>query len=198
MPVFKVDESTSVGNPDENSVSDMPQVIDESSQAGFGNEGNSGHDSPISDNDSQAVYSDSSKSSEAGSNETELIALTEKDMFTKEESPNFFTIGSPKQKVIDVMGNSTSIIGNSWTYGNSIVELDSNDHVIGWNNINHNLKVFIGSKKKGTAPFTIGSSIQDVIDAMGTPTSIIGDSWDALRMVYLPHRSSNGLNMMKK
>jgi hypothetical protein len=54
----------------------------------------------------------------------------------------------------------------------SNVELDSNDHIIGWNNINHNLKVSIGSKKKGAAPFTIGSSIQDVIDAMGTPTSI--------------------------
>ncbi|KAF6558377.1 hypothetical protein G9G63_25675 [Paenibacillus sp. EKM202P] len=43
--------------------------------------------------------------------------------------------------------------------------------------INHNLKVSIGTKKKGAAPFTIGSSVQDVIDAMGTPTSVIGDSW---------------------
>lgn len=75
------------------------------------------------------------------------------------------------------MGTSTLIIGNSWAYWYSSVELDSNDHVIGWNNINHNLKVSIGSKKKGATPFTIGSSIQDVIDAMGTPTSIIGNSW---------------------
>lgn len=54
----------------------------------------------------------------------------------------------------------------------SNVELDSNDHIIGWNNINHNLKVSIGSRRRGAAPFTIGPFIQDVIDGMGTPTSI--------------------------
>ncbi|TKH41498.1 hypothetical protein C1I60_19285 [Paenibacillus terrae] len=177
---FGMNESTSIGNPDENSVSDTPQVIDDSNQTGFGNEGDSGYDSPSSANEFQTINNDSSKkisTPDVVSNETELTDPTEKSMFIKEGNPNFFTIGSPKQKVIDVMGTSTSMIGNSWIYGDSNVELDSNDHVIGWNNINHNLKVSIGSKKKGATPFTIGSSIQDVIDAMGTPTSIIGDSW---------------------
>ncbi len=65
-------------------------------------------------------------------NEKELTASSEKSMVI-EENTNFFTLGSPKEKVIDVMGTSTSIIGNSWGYGESNVVLDTNYHVIGWN-----------------------------------------------------------------
>lgn len=42
---IEMTESTSIGNGEEKSVSDLPQVIDDSNQTGFENEGDSGNDS---------------------------------------------------------------------------------------------------------------------------------------------------------
>ncbi len=89
-----------------------------------------------------------------------------------------FTIGSSIQDVIDAMGTPTSIIGDSWGYDYSAVQLNSSsEEVIGWSNISDNLNVFMGPRIKTADPFTKGSSKQQVIHAMGAPTSVIRDSW---------------------
>ncbi len=96
----------------------------------------------------------------------------------KANSP-YFTLGSNKQAVVDTMGTPTSIISDlSWLYGLSSVSFNSKGTVVGWSNIEENLNVSIGTKKVNSPYFTLGSNKQAVVEAMGTPTSIISDlSW---------------------
>jgi curved DNA-binding protein CbpA len=88
-----------------------------------------------------------------------------------------FTLGSTSKDVVDAMGTPTSINFDMWSYEYSIVNFDASGKVVGWSNISNNLKVTIGTKKKDALSFTIGSTKQQVVDAMGTPTSINYDMW---------------------
>lgn len=60
--------------------------------------------------------------------------------------PDKFTVGSTEQQVKNVMGVPTSIIsnpvvGDTWMYGFSSVDFDTNGEVKGWNNASNNLKL---------------------------------------------------------
>lgn len=104
---------------------------------------------------------------------------------SKKNNAKPFSLNSSKQSVIDAMGTPTSLSSSSWDYGLSTIYFSENKTVNGWTNIDKNLKVSIGSKKANAKPFAIGSSKQDVIDAMGTPTALTSTSWDyGLSTVY--------------
>lgn len=95
---------------------------------------------------------------------------------SKKKNASLITLGSSQQDVVYAMGTPTSMMGNSWGYGLSSIEFYSGK-VIGWYDIDNNLKVSLGNKKKNAPLITVGSSQQDVIDAIGTPTSIMGNTW---------------------
>ncbi|MFJ7827082.1 J domain-containing protein [Psychrobacillus sp. NPDC096623] len=88
----------------------------------------------------------------------------------------FFTLGSSQDQVKQIMGTPDSIIGSFWGYDYSSVTFEDGV-VTGWSDISENLKIFVQKKNPGISSFTIGSSIQDVVDVMGTPDSIIGSFW---------------------
>lgn len=86
-----------------------------------------------------------------------------------------FGFGSTQESVKKIMGPPTSIRDYSfftvWSYGISTVTFE-NGAVTEWNNYSHNLKVSIGDRKSESKPFSIGSTQQQVIDAMGTPEEV--------------------------
>ncbi|KQU13007.1 hypothetical protein ASG65_11695 [Bacillus sp. Leaf13] len=98
------------------------------------------------------------------------------------DTDSVFTFGSTKDEVKKVMGEpeEKEQFGNvsSWRYQDSSVEFDENEKVAGWSNFSHILKVSVGSKKEGALPFTKGSSIEEVANAMGTPDAVT--QWGAL------------------
>jgi hypothetical protein len=105
----------------------------------------------------------------------------------KQSNANPFSLNSSKKEVIDSMGTpdfilSSDILGDRWKYGSSEVEFDTNGRVRGWSNWDSNLLLTLGQKITNASPFTIGSSKQQVINAMGTPefiqaSNILGDTW---------------------
>ncbi len=86
-----------------------------------------------------------------------------------------FTLGSGREEVLRAMGTPQviSVAGDkqTWYYGNSTVYFDSRGKVTSWNNYG-NLKVSMGKWSEPPSTFTVGSSMEDVIKAMGTPDSI--------------------------
>lgn len=99
------------------------------------------------------------------------------DTTTIKEDSDYFSLGSSKEHVKEIMGNPKSMIGDTWSYEYSSISFGNDGLVIGWSNISLNLKVFLGTKLDEDVPFTLGSSKQDVTNAMGTPSSIIGSTW---------------------
>lgn len=95
---------------------------------------------------------------------------------TKKKDAPPINLGSTEQQVIDAMGTPSSINYGMWGYNLSNVYF-TNGKVSGWSNISNDLKIFIGNKKPDAPPFTFGSSKQDVINAMGTPSSINYGMW---------------------
>ncbi|MEC2132252.1 J domain-containing protein [Brevibacillus centrosporus] len=86
-----------------------------------------------------------------------------------------FTLGSPKKEVIEAMGTPNTLRnsfgGETWSYDLSSIEFNQQGQVIGWSEIGTKLYVSIGDENPEAAPFTMGSSLKDVINAMGTPTA---------------------------
>lgn len=89
----------------------------------------------------------------------------------------YFTLGSNKQRVIEVMGNPDQDNGYAYEYGNSSVYYNKNEKVSGWNNINNELKVFLANPVNQASPIIIGSTKSDVMKAMGTPTFLNKNIW---------------------
>ncbi len=86
-----------------------------------------------------------------------------------------FGFGSSQKDVKNVMGTPTSVNDYTffivWNYGLSSVTFEDGV-VTSWSNLGENLKVSIGDKVANAPPFTIGSKERQVIDAMGTPSSV--------------------------
>ncbi|MGG0716283.1 DnaJ domain-containing protein [Robertmurraya massiliosenegalensis] len=95
---------------------------------------------------------------------------------TISQDKSYFTLGSSPDEVKQIMGTPSSIIGDRWGYDLSSITF-RDGKVTGWSDIGNNLKVNIEKKDLNVSSFTLGSSYQNVIDAMGTPSSIIGDRW---------------------
>jgi outer membrane protein assembly factor BamE (lipoprotein component of BamABCDE complex) len=154
-------------------LSDMGMLVEEELFALKGE-----YDQLLNDyNELNNSYSEQDKTSisENVSNENDE---SQSDSSTTNEA--YFTLGSSKEQVRKVMGPPKSIDDflNNWTYEHSIVKFE-NDKVIGWNNISKNLEVYIEKVNSEQTSFSLGSSYQDVVDAMGTPKSIDDflDNW---------------------
>lgn len=170
------------------------QIEDHSTSPNFGNTGISGNDvvdnntdytiadnkveAPLSTKPYEAVKSDDYSSEEDTEDQASvLLPVKESEPVATEIPEETFTIGSTKDQVKAVMGNPTSNLGSSWNYDYSSVRFDQNEQVIGWSNISHNLKAYMGNQNEQASTFTLNSTEKDVIDSMGTPTSIIGTTW---------------------
>ncbi|KPU44460.1 N-acetylmuramoyl-L-alanine amidase LytC precursor [Oxobacter pfennigii] len=97
-----------------------------------------------------------------------------------EEAAPPFTIGSTLEDIGKVMGTPESIIrelsNTSYyqvSYGNSTIGLDENMRVYSWDNNGRNLKITLGNGS--SIPFTIGSSYEDVANALGAPDKMTSD-----------------------
>jgi len=89
-----------------------------------------------------------------------------------------FTRGSTSDEVLSAMGTPNGIntyqsLGyEEWSYKYSTVRIDlGTKKVVSWNNSSGNLQVFMGSPTSGYT-FTRGSTSDEVLSAMGTPTGI--------------------------
>ncbi|MFC5449038.1 hypothetical protein ACFPOG_12255 [Paenibacillus aestuarii] len=84
-----------------------------------------------------------------------------------------FTLGSSKEDVVKAMGTPDSVSKTFFTYGNSMVNFDySTEKVTGWTTIETPLNVVFGNKVANASPFSQGSSLQEVLNVMGTPSSL--------------------------
>jgi outer membrane protein assembly factor BamE (lipoprotein component of BamABCDE complex) len=89
-------------------------------------------------------------------------------------SGDYFTLGSTMDHVASVMGTPTST--NKffdemwWYYRNSRVTF-RNGRVAEWNNTSNNLKVKLATSSPAKDYFTQGSTQDEVVAVMGTPTS---------------------------
>lgn len=113
----------------------------------------------------------------SGSNARAIKNLTIADKNAAGVPEDRFTLGSSQDVVKKVMGIPTSTFLYSWSYGNSLVYFDKDGKVDGWAKIDKTLKAWLGDKKKNAPPFKLGSSKGEVLEAMGTPTSVIGGTW---------------------
>ncbi len=88
-----------------------------------------------------------------------------------------FSIGTSKNVVLKIMGKPTNTLNSSflneemWYYGISSITF-KNGKVYEYNNVGGNLKVKLGEIKKKAPSINVGAIKQNVLDAMGTPTTI--------------------------
>jgi len=99
---------------------------------------------------------------------------TSKQSYSNKEC---FTLGSTTQRVIDVMGEPNQYNSYSLEYGHSSIYLNENGIVVGWNNINNELKVFLAKPDNNAPLIRKGSTRSDVIKSMGTPSFINKNIW---------------------
>ncbi|GBG08101.1 hypothetical protein PAT3040_02668 [Paenibacillus agaridevorans] len=167
------------GNSSEKPVKDIPQIKDQSGQAGFGNGGVSGFDSSSSGGDS-SLSIQGVVETETGT-ETEVIKIE-----WNCQAKNCVTLGSMKEDVFNVMGEqkkerkSSNGDAHWWHYGDdeaSFIQFNSQDKVIGWKNVDNTLKVSLGIKDYIAKPFKVGSNKELVIKAMGTPDEIYNENY---------------------
>ncbi|WP_458118530.1 hypothetical protein [Paenibacillus sp. Z6-24] len=137
------------GNTAFTSTSDSFQVQDSSEQAGFGNEGLSGHDA----SSSQALH------------DVESIP-----------APYSSIPGSDSEGEEEAMGTPDSVNNQSFRYRFSNIYFDMDGRVNGWSRIKEPLNVILYTTIKEAHPFTIGSTVEEVIAIMGTPDSYSNSS----------------------
>ena len=87
-----------------------------------------------------------------------------------ENSP-VITIGSTKQDVLNVNGTPNQFFFNQWLYGDSRIYFDSNSKVETIYKTD-NIKLSNSKKDILSAGFYVGSSVDDVMKAMGTPDMV--------------------------
>lgn len=88
------------------------------------------------------------------------------------------TLGSSIEEVGAALGTPHAIdFYGSFSYlrymNDSIVKINNDGRVIGWIN-EGNLKIYMGEKNPSVSGVKIGSSIYDIVEAMGTPYTIDG------------------------
>ena len=123
-------------------------------------------------------YSDYTTTSTVKLDSTSTVSAT-----INKKSITYFKLGSSTTEVKSIMGTPSSIAGGEyyavWDYGSSNVTF-TNGVVTGWRQGSITLKVNIGSAKADAPNFKLGSTYADVINAMGTPSSIAGGEYYAV------------------
>jgi outer membrane protein assembly factor BamE (lipoprotein component of BamABCDE complex) len=106
------------------------------------------------------------------------VPVTESITIHSANAPwDFFTLGSTKEEVIKVMGTPDGInvyqaLGKEeWHYSYSKVTFNNKGVVTEWDDTSKVLKAFLGNAV-ASSTFTLGSTKEDVIKAMGTPDGI--------------------------
>ncbi|OGI09685.1 MAG: hypothetical protein A2Y40_05785 [Candidatus Margulisbacteria bacterium GWF2_35_9] len=91
---------------------------------------------------------------------------------------NMINIGSPKSEVTRIMGAPQKTIqsasSETWFYDESSITF-KNEKVAEWSNLG-NLKISIGTINQNAAPIKCGSTKDQVIAAMGTPSGVINNT----------------------
>ncbi len=178
--------------------SDDAQTPDTSGQAGFGNNGMTRYDAtdesetdPLSAPDTEinkeqkevapvADIAAAPDQQEQNRNNSRVLAdslLSDSTQESFNVDKERLTLGSTKEQVVKVLGNPDSASDSSYTYGFSQINFENNK-IVGWFTIDQPLEISLGEKKEGAPPFTIGSSKQEVVDAMGTPGSLYNDAFE--------------------
>jgi len=103
-----------------------------------------------------------------------VVQQTNKPVTLKKE---YFTLGSTKQKVINVMGIPYEDNSYSYEYRNSSVYFNQKGIVVGWNNVNNELNVFLAKPDDNAPLISVGSTKSEVINTMGTPSFINKNIW---------------------
>jgi hypothetical protein len=130
-------------------------------------------DSKEQSNDIENISS-SSKGSNTSSTNNQTVVKTPSADLPMNSQPNVLDktiyIGTTKEDLLNKVYGTFSDLGaiSVFHYFGSSIFL-SNNKVIGWDIKNNNLKVNAGEKLPSATPFTLGSSEEDVIRAMGTP-----------------------------
>lgn len=84
---------------------------------------------------------------------------------------NYFTVGSTKNKVLEVQGTPDSFTPKEFRYGVSHVYFNG-DYVVGWDNNFPKLRALLAPSIVGSRDyFTVGSSKDEVLSVQGTPDS---------------------------
>jgi hypothetical protein len=125
-----------------------------------------------------ALPSTESESTDETTTEDEKEAVAKTDSsFTEIKAAGYISLGSSKEEVKTIMGTPNRIFMDQWGYGLSKIEFDENNQVVGWSEIDKKLLVKLVPTGKKLTAVRLGSSKQDVIDVMGTPSSIFMDQW---------------------
>ncbi|MCL9659677.1 hypothetical protein L2089_03210 [Paenibacillus hunanensis] len=178
--------------------SDSVQIPDTSGQTGFGNSGMTGYDAVDESETDQSPSSDEeinneqeeaapvadiaavSDQQEQTSNNSRILAdslLSDSNQESFHVDKGRLTLGSTKEQVAKVLGNPDSASDSSYTYGFSQINFENNK-IVGWFTIDRPLEISLGEKKDDAPPFTVGSSKKEVVDAMGTPSSLFNDAFE--------------------
>ena len=87
-------------------------------------------------------------------------------------------LGSSRDEVLFVQGAPSAVHGDTFDYDYSSIEF-SDDAVIGYSNISHNLRVQLNPLQRSTAKaFGIGSTLDEVLSVQGTPSAVRGNTWE--------------------
>lgn len=89
----------------------------------------------------------------------------------------YFALGSTGAEVRSIQGAPSSVIGDTWSYDHSIIWFREN-RVVGYSDVSGNLKVHLGNKTNPSGSIGIGSTKAEVLAVHGTPTSVIGETWN--------------------
>jgi hypothetical protein len=83
-------------------------------------------------------------------------------------------IDSTKEDVVRAMGTPEELTRDYWLYkGKGRFYFDIEGKISGWWSIDNGLKVWMGDKKEAAPGFTVGSTRDAVLDAMGTPEIVL-------------------------
>ncbi len=179
--------------------SDSVQIPDTPDQAGFGNSGVTGHDganeSAIEQISESNVVSNTEQQEQVdlvsdvnnnidvpdqqdpSTNKERVLADSLLSELNQESHKEHLTLGSTKKEVVNVLGQPDNASDSNYSYGFSQIYFENNK-VVGWSTIDEPLEMSLGEKKDDAPPFTLGSSRQQVVDAMGTPSSVHPDSFE--------------------
>ena len=97
----------------------------------------------------------------------------------KKPVATYFKLGSTQSEVKKIMGTPSCIHNYpyletiEWWYGSSYITFGySSKKVIAWHDLSGNLKVTMGYKKTNERYFKLGSTMNTVLNVMGTPSGI--------------------------
>lgn len=84
----------------------------------------------------------------------------------------YINVGSTKEQVKSLLGEPSKIDAKLWTFGTSYIQFDNDGKVIEWKNMFEQLSSGMAKRKENAKYIDIGSTYSDVLDALGSPTSV--------------------------